>query len=243
MNAIEDKAFSQSWHRLAARLPRPRAVLCVSAHWETRGSFVTAAARPETLHDFGGFPQALFEVRYPAPGAPELAEQVCALTGARPDPHYGFDHGSWSVLRPMFPQADIPVVQLSLDRSAAPAAHYALAQKLAPLRAEGVLILGSGDIVHNLLVMDWHREGGYDWAARINTRVKQLITAREHALLLDYRSLDPEIALAIPTPEHYLPLLYPLAVQGADEPVAFFNDELVMGSISMTSLVIGKLAA
>lgn len=241
MNAIEDNTYSQGWRALAQHLPQPKAVLCISAHWETHGTFVTASAQPETIHDFYGFPQPLFDVRYHAPGNPALAQRVATLTGAQLDPAYGLDHGSWSVLCQMYPEATVPVLQLSLDRSATPQAHYALAQKLSSLRDEGVLILGSGDIVHNLRVMDWHHHGGFDWAARINETVKQKILAQDHAALSDYRKLDPEIALAIPSPEHYLPLLYPLAVQRAEEAVSFFNDEIVMGSISMTCVVIGKL--
>ena len=242
MNAIEDNEFSRGWREIAQRIPKPTAVLCISAHWETSGVYVTASPTPETIHDFYGFPQPLFDVRYPAPGDPALAGRIAALI-TRPrvqmDQGRGLDHGSWSVLRMMYPQADVPVIQLSLDTSQPPDFHYELGKQLSPLRDEGVLILGRGDIVHNLGVMDWHRADGFDWAARFNEIAKQKILARDHAALCDYRALDPQSALAVPTPEHYLPLLYALAVQGESEPAVFFNDRVIMGSISMTSVLVG----
>ena len=251
MNAIEDNEFRRGWSEAARRLPRPQAVLCVSAHWETTGVFLTAAERPATIHDFFGFPDELFAVRYPAPGSPALAREIAGMLGGAGAGHSGtgrarvgldgergLDHGAWSVLLAMYPDADVPVVQLSLDTSRPASFHYALARELAPLRREGVLILGSGDIVHNLRVMDYHRPDGYDWAVRFDAEVRRRILARDHDALVDYAALGHDTRLAVPTPEHYLPLLYVLALQGADDEVAFFNDRVVMGSVSMTSLAI-----
>ena len=246
MNAIEDNEFRRGWEQSARLLPRPGAVLCVSAHWETRGVRVTAAERPETIHDFHGFPRALFDVRYPAPGDPSLARKVARLARASDaalDTGRGLDHGSWSVLRALYPEADVPVVQLGLDTARPASFHYALGRELTQLRDEGVLVLGSGDIVHNLGAIDWRRAGGYDWAVRFNDLVKERIGARDHASLVDYEGLGPEARLAVPTPEHYLPLLYVLALRDEKDGVVFFNDRVVMGSISMTSLVIGGGAA
>jgi len=238
MNAIEDNEFHRGWRALGQRLPRPRAVLCVSAHWETRGVCVTSAARPETIHDFYGFPKALFDVRYPAPGDPALAQRAAELAGARLDPQRGLDHGAWGVLIGMYPDANVPVVQLSLNTSRPGAFHYALAKKLAPLRDEGILVVGSGNIVHNLGV--WRPGDGrpYDWALRFDAEVRRRVDARDHQALADHASLGADARLSIPTPEHYLPLLYALALQEAGETARYFNDG-VMTSISMTSLVIG----
>jgi 4,5-DOPA dioxygenase extradiol len=242
MNAIEDNAFRRGWTEAARRLPRPAAVLCVSAHWETAGVRVTACERPETIHDFYGFPSELFEARYPAPGDPRLARRVARMARGAAiglDEERGLDHGCWSVLLAMYPGAGIPVVQLSIDTSRAAPFHHALAGELAALRDEDVLIIGSGDIVHNLGAIDWTRDGGFDWAVRFNDKARERILARDHAALIDYRGLGPEARLAVPTPEHYLPLLYALALQRDEDEVAFFNDAVVMGSISMTSLIIG----
>lgn len=244
MNAIEDGPFRRGWAELAARLPRPRAVLCVSAHWETRGVAVTGAAAPPTIHDFGGFPRALFEVQYPAPGDPELAREVVALLGAggveaRIDAARGLDHGAWAVLIAMYPEADVPIVQLSLDRGRSLAEHYELAKALAPLRERGVLIAGSGDIVHNLGVVDFGRAGGYDWAERFDAEVVARISARDHEVLIHPERLGRDAALSIPTAEHYAPLLYALALQREGESARFFNQAVTLGSISMTSVVVG----
>jgi len=244
MNAIEDNAFRRAWAGLASHLPRPRAVLCISAHWETRGVALTAAARPETIHDFHGFPPELFAVRYPAPGDSGLAQTVANLLapgGARLDARRGLDHGSWSVLWTMYPRADVPVVQLSLDTNEPASFHYELAQRLAPLREQGVLILGSGNIVHNLRLLDYRRADGFDWAVRFDREVKARIEARDHDALIRYDELGDDARQAVPTPEHYLPLLYVLALQDERERASFFNDRVVMGSISMTSVIIGEL--
>ena len=241
MNAVEDNEFRRSWQALGKKLRRPKAILCISAHWETRGVFITGSERPETIHDFNGFPRALFEVRYPAPGSPELAHRVAdLLNGVRVhlDPNRGLDHGAWAVLEPMYPEADIPVVQLSLSVLQPGAWHYDLAKALAPLRDEGVLIVGSGNIVHNLRVFRHNDPQPFDWAVRFDDEVAEHIATRHHEGLLGYETLGSDALLAIPTPEHYLPLLYVLALQRDGDPVEFFNEQ-VIGSISMRSVVIG----
>lgn len=243
MNAIEDNPFTQGWQNVGRELPRPKAILCISAHWETRGTFVTGMEKPRTIHDFGGFPQALFDVQYPAPGSPELATMTQeAMTNAHVgvDHAWGLDHGAWSVILHLFPKADVPVVQLSLDRGLNPQQHYALAKELASLRRKGVLIVGSGNMVHNLGIIDWHNpDGGFDWAQEASTRMKQLITNGDHGGLINYAANGKAFQLSIPTPEHYLPLLYTLALKDEKETISLFNDRLVMGSIAMTSLRIG----
>lgn len=241
MNAIERNAFHHSWEELGRRLPRPKAVLCISAHWETRGVYLTASERPETIHDFYGFPKALFDLRYPAPGDPHLARRTAELlNGARVrlDPGRGLDHGAWSVLVAMYPNADIPVVQLSLDTSQPGSFHYGIARQLAPLRDEDILILGSGNIVHNLRLFSFHDPNPLDWAAHCDQEIKRRVIAREHEALMSYDTLGSNASLAIPTPEHYLPLLYALALQDEGEALSFFNST-VLSSISMTSVLIG----
>lgn len=216
-------------------------MLCISAHWETNGVALTLNDRPETIHDFGGFPQALFDVRYAAPGDPALARRVAAhlsSEGAVLHPTRGLDHGAWSVLMPMYPDADVPIVQLSLDRSRPNAWHYEMGRKLAGLRDEGVLIVGSGDIVHNLGAVDFRRGETPDWAPRFNQTAKALIAAGDHGPLIDYESLGPDASLSINSAEHYLPLLYVLGAQRPDDEVSFFNDD-VFAAISMTSVLIG----
>jgi 4,5-DOPA dioxygenase extradiol len=243
MNALEDNEFSRGWREVAEQMPRPRAVLCISAHWETNGVQVTSSAHPETIHDFYGFPEALFKVVYPAPGDRQLACRVADLlggAGADLDPRRGLDHGAWSVLRAMYPGADVPVVQLSLATEKSGAFHLQLARNLAPLRNESVLILGSGNIVHNLRLLDWQRDDGFDWADRFRDAVRGRIEARGYAALAAYETLGPESRLAVPTPEHYLPLLYALGVQEQNEHLSFFCDRTVMGSISMMSVKVGQ---
>ncbi|MCC7438149.1 MAG: 4,5-DOPA dioxygenase extradiol [Armatimonadetes bacterium] len=242
MNAIEQNEFHKEWQRIGKELPRPTAILCISAHWETQGTWVTAMEKPKTIHDFGGFPQALFDVQYPAPGDPALAEHTASLVKSTPvglDQQWGLDHGCWSVIRPMFPDADIPVLQLSLDYTRPPEWHYALAAELAALRSKGVLILGSGNMVHNLRMASFRNPQGYDWAIEINEMLKKRINERDHKGVIDYRSLGTAATLAVPTTEHYLPLLYVLGLQGKNEPLTFFNDKTMMGSISMTSVKVG----
>jgi 4,5-DOPA dioxygenase extradiol len=241
MNAIEHNEFHAAWSALGQRLPKPRSILCISAHWETRNTSVTATDRPETIHDFHGFPRALFDVRYPAPGDTALANRVAALVTServRLDPDRGLDHGAWSVLIAMYPAADIPVVQLSMDTSLPGRHHYDLARQLAPLRDEAVLILASGNLVHNLPLFRFTGATPLAWAERCDERLRRLIAARRHEELIAYPGLDAEARLAVPTPEHYLPLLYAVALQEPGESAGFFNTQ-VIGSISMTSLVIG----
>ena len=243
MNAIERNEFRGNWAALGMSLPRPKSILCVSAHWETRNAYVTATDAPETIHDFYGFPRALFDVRYPAPGEPALARRVAELVATervRLDPGRGLDHGAWSVLVAMYPEADVPVVQLSMDTSLPGRHHYELARQLAPLRDEGVLVMGSGNIVHNLRRTDRRlADSGFDWAIEFDARVKGLIDAGDHQALIRYDQLGRAAQLSVPTSEHYLPLLYALAVKDEAEPIAYFNDAATMGSISMRSLIIG----
>ncbi len=241
MNALEDNAFTRGWQDAARRIPRPRAIVCVSAHWETRGTYVSGTATPETIHDFSGFPQALFDVRYPAPGDPALARQIAqTVQNAKVhiDPGRGIDHGVWSVLRIMYPQADIPVLQLSLDSAQPGAFHHALGQELAPLRDDGVLVVGSGNIVHNLRLFDFHASAPADWAARADREIRARIESGDHANLMDWNELGHDVALGIPTPEHYLPLLYVLGLRGDGEPMHIFNTA-VISAISMTCVQVG----
>lgn len=241
MNAIEDNAWSRGWAQAGQALPRPRAILMVSAHWETRGVAVTAGTTPETIHDFGGFPQALFDARYPAPGDPDLARRVAGLLSPDPvalDERRGFDHGVWSVLAPMYPAADVPIVALSIDRTRPDRWHYEAGARLAALRDEGVMIVGSGDIVHNLRDVNFRTGATPDWAPRFNETAKQLIVTGDHDALIDYAGLGPDADLAINSAEHYLPLLYVLGAAGAGETPRFFNDDVFAG-ISMTSVLFG----
>lgn len=244
MNGIEDNEFSLKWTEIGRTIPVPKAVIVVSAHWFTRGTAVTAMNFPKTIHDFGGFPQALFDVEYPAPGSPLLAAETAKLitsTEVVLDHDWGLDHGAWTVLQHMFPKADIPVLQLSIDYTKDPKSHYEMAAELYQLRKKGVLILGSGNMVHNLRMLNWEmiNGGGYDWALEVNEQFKTLIMNKEHQPLLNYQNLGKAAMLAIPTPEHYLPLLYTLGLQNDKEQVSVFNDKAVGGSLTMTSVRIG----
>lgn len=246
MNAIEDNEFSKTWEQLGTTLPTPAAVLVVSAHWLTRGTRITAMEHPRTIHDFGGFPQALFDVQYPAPGNPELAEETRRLlsgTEAVLDHDWGLDHGTWSVIKRMYPKADIPVLQLSIDYNRPAQYHYDLARGLAPLRRKGVLIVGSGNMVHNLRMVAWDKLDaagfGFDWALEMNETFKRKISARDHAALIAYDSLGSGARLAIPTPDHYYPLLYVLGLQEKNDEPAFLNDRAVAGALTMTSVRLG----
>ncbi len=246
MNAIEENEFVEGFRKCAQGLERPKAILCISAHWETRGSFVTAMPKPRTIHDFGGFPKELFAVQYPAAGSPEWAEQIKqAITHTQIglDHSWGLDHGAWSVIKHLYPEADVPVLQLSIDYTKPPQYHYELAQQLAQLRRKGVLLVGSGNIVHNLGLVAWDKlheaDFGFDWAQEANAFVKKQISERAHAPLIGYHKQGAALAKAIPTPEHYLPLLYILATQGTKEEATFFNDKAVAGALTMTSVKIG----
>lgn len=246
MNAIEENEFVAGFRNIGKTIQKPNAILCVSAHWETKGTFVTAMEKPMTIHDFGGFPQALFDVQYPALGSPELARETKSLikmTEVGLDERWGLDHGAWSVIRHLYPNADIPVIQLSLDYNQTPQYHYELAKELKSLREKGVLIIGSGNMVHNLRMVAWDKlnaDGfGFDWAIEANEKMKKHILSGDHAPLINFRSQGKSFDLAIPTPEHYLPLLYSLALKEENESVSLFNDKAVGGSLTMTSLKIG----
>jgi len=246
MNAIEENQFVEGFRSIAREIPKPTAILCISAHWETRGTFVTAMEQPRTIHDFGGFPPELYAVQYPAPGSPELAQELKKLITKADvglDDKWGLDHGCWSVVKHLYPEADVPVVQLSMDHFQSPQYHYDLAKELAPLREKGVLIIGSGNMVHNLGMVAWEMmdepEYGYDWAIDANSQMKKFILSSDHQSLIDYQSRGRAFKLSIPTPEHYIPLLYVLALKEEDEPIKVFNDKIVAGSLSMTSIKIG----
>lgn len=248
MNGIEDNEFSQRWAQMAKEIPTPKAVLVVSAHWLSNGTHITAMDFPKTIHDFGGFPEELYEVQYNAPGDPLLAKETASLittTKVELDHDWGLDHGAWTIIRHMYPDAKIPVLQLSIDYAKGPQYHYDLAKELYNLRRKGVLIIGSGNMVHNLRMVAWNRlndkEYGYDWALKINDRFKELIANGNHDELINYQRLGKEALLAIPTAEHYMPLLYTLGLKGKNEPVNFFNDKAVGGSLTMTSVKIGSL--
>lgn len=243
MNVIEDNAYRRSWQDLGKRLRRPRAILCISAHWETRGAYVTGSEKPETIHDFSGFPRALFDVRYRAPGSAWLAHRVAELgNGLRvhTDHHRGLDHGAWGVLQPMFPAADIPVVQLGLSSLQPGAWHYDFGRALGALREEDVLVVASGNIVHNLRLFKFKDPTPYDWALRFDEDVAEHIQTGHHDGLLGYETLGSDALLAIPSPEHYLPLLYVLGMQREEDEVSFFNED-VISSISMRSVIVGQV--
>jgi 4,5-DOPA dioxygenase extradiol len=244
MNALQANAWTEAWRAIGESVPRPRAILCVSAHWYIGETAVTAMAAPRTIHDFGGFPRALHEVRYPAPGDPGLALRVQALLAPRPvrlDERWGLDHGTWSVLCHAWPAADVPVVQLSMDETLAPRAHYELAARLAPLRDDGMLMVGSGNVVHNLHAYGWgrHVPEPYEWASAFEQRVRERVLAGDHAPLVHYEHLGRDAMLSVPTPEHYLPLLYVLAQQRDGEPVSFPVEGIDGGSVSMLAIRVG----
>ena len=244
MNALHVNAWTQAWAVIGARLPRPRAVLSVSAHWYLPGTAVTATTSPRTIHDFGGFPRELFEVQYPAPGDLDLVRRVRELLSpleVRADLGWGLDHGTWSVLRHVFPTADVPVVQLSIDESQPPAFHYGLGRLLRPLRDEGILLIGSGDVVHNLHTYAWGRHPAepFDWALRFEKRARELMLQSDHQSLVDYESLGKDAALSVPTPEHYLPLLYVLGASDEGDALTFPVEGMDGGSISMLSVQFG----
>ncbi len=243
MNAIAQNGYTEGWAEIGRSIPRPKAILCVSAHWYIPAVAVTAMEKPRTIHDFGGFPKELFAVQYPAPGSPELAERVNELLGGdllMDTSRWGLDHGTWSVLVHVFPDADIPVVQLSINEAEPAAYHYELAKRLAPLREENVLVIGSGNLVHNLHTYAWgkHEVEPFDWAVRFENKARELMHAREHAPLINFESLGKDALLSVPTPDHYLPLLYILALQRDGEEVTFPVEGFDGGSISMTTVII-----
>ena len=247
MNAIEENEFVTGFRNIGKTLPKPNAIICVSAHWETRGTYVTAMQKPPTIHDFGGFPKALFDVQYPAPGNPELAKETKSLikkTEVGLDDKWGLDHGAWSVIKHLYPKADVPVIQLSLDYYQTPQYHYELAKELSSLRKKGVLIIGSGNMVHNLGLVAWDKlnadEYGFDWAIEASEKMKKYILSNDHKQLINFKSHGKAFDLAIPTPEHFLPLLYTLALKKENEQVTLFNDKAIAGSLTMTSLKIGS---
>lgn len=244
MNAIHRNRYTESWEELGREIPMPKAVVCVSAHWYKTGTSVTAQKNLRTIHDFGGFPQALYEIRYPAPGDPELAMRVQKLLAPVPvemDFDWGLDHGTWSVLCHVYPKADIPVIQLSIDKTQPPEIHYQLARRLAPLREEEVLILGSGNLVHNLHAYAWgkHPVEPYDWAVRFEEQARGLLVQGNHEPLISYESLGRDALLSVPTPDHYLPLLYIIALQRPEESVSFPVSGVDGGSVSMLAVKIG----
>jgi 4,5-DOPA dioxygenase extradiol len=245
MNALLRNPYTERWTAIGARLPRPKAILCVSAHWYIEDAALTVSTAPRTIHDFGGFPQELYQVQYPAPGDPDLAVRVQKLLAPLPvrlDERWGLDHGTWAVLRHVYPHADVPVVQLSIDETQPPSFHYEIGKRLAPLREEGILIIGSGNLVHNLHAYAWgrHTVEPYQWAVAFEKRVRELLLAAETNPLIDYENkLGEEAMLAIPTPDHYLPLLYVIGTRTSSEPVAFPVEGVDGGSISMLTVQVG----
>ena len=246
MNAIEENEFVRGFRNIGKDIPTPKAILIISAHWETKGTLVTAMQKPRTIHDFGGFPQALFDVQYPAPGSPELANETKRLikkVQVGLDESWGLDHGAWSVVKHLYPKADVPIIQMSIDYTQGAQYHYDLAKELASLRKKGILIIGSGNMVHNLGMVAWDKLNtdsyGYDWAIEANDKMKHFILSDNHQPLIHFTSQGRAFDLAIPSPEHYLPLLYTLALKESNEQASFFNDKPVGGSLTMTSVKIG----
>ncbi len=245
MNAIIENEFFKKIGKLGMQIPKPKAILCISAHWETRGTYTTATENPPTIHDFGGFPEELYEVQYPAKGSPDLAAYTQELIEETPvllDDHRGLDHGAWTVLQALYPDADIPVVQMSLDHFRSPQFHFDLAAQLKPLRKKGVLIIGSGNMVHNLRRVAWDKiysEYGYDWAIEAQEKMRQYILEGDTGRLIRYADQGAAFSLAVPTPEHYLPLLYALALKDNRDELSVFNDKTIAGSLSMASLQMG----
>ncbi len=246
MNGIEDNEFVRAFKKQGQQLEKPNAIIVVSAHWETNGTFVTAMQNPRTIHDFGGFPKELYEVQYPAPGHPKLAKEISEFINPAGTVHlddkWGLDHGAWTVVKHLFPKADVPVIQLSLDYKMTPQQHYELAQQLKSLREKGVLIVGSGNMVHNLRKVDFSKINenfGYDWAIEADSKMKKWILEGNHQNLIDFKKQGEAFNLAIPTPEHYLPLLYTLGLKDEKDNTTIFNDNPLGGSLTMTSVKFG----
>jgi 4,5-DOPA dioxygenase extradiol len=247
MNAIEENEFVAGWRNMGKSLTTPNAILCISAHWETNGTFVTAMQHPQTIHDFGGFPQALFDVQYPALGSPQLAEEIkntIKKTDVGLDDKWGLDHGAWSVIKPMFPNANIPVIQMSIDYTKDAKYHFELAKELMALRNKGVLIVGSGNMVHNLNLVAWDKlrepEFGYDWAIEANNKMKGSLSSGNFEPLINYKAQGKAFDLAINSAEHYLPMIYAIGLKNENEKITFFNDKVIGGSLTMTSIKIDK---
>lgn len=246
MNAIEENQFVQGFRNISREIPKPNAILCISAHWFTNGTFVTAMQNPKTIHDFYGFPKELFEVQYPAPGNPELAKETAELLLpeiVEEDHSWGLDHGAWSVIKHLYPNAEIPVIQLSIDYTKPPQYHFDLAKKLQKLREKGILIIGSGNIVHNLRMVDWKNintvGAGWDWAVEAREKTNNWLLDGNFQNLIDYQKQGIALQTAVPSPDHYLPLIYSLGLKEKSENLSLFNDELIGGSLSMTSVRIG----
>lgn len=245
MNAVEENDFVKGFRKISSEIQTPKAILVISAHWETAGTKVTAMPNPKTIHDFGGFPKELYEINYPAPGSPELAKEAQGLiktTDVDLDDKWGLDHGAWTVIRPMYPKANIPVIQMSLDYHKSPAEHYAMAKELSKLREKGVLIVGSGNLVHNLQMIEWRKLNenfAFDWAHEASQKMNEFILNGNHYSLINFSNQGKAFNLSIPTPEHFLPLLYVIALQDKKDNVSLFNDEPIAGSLTMTSVKIG----
>jgi 4,5-DOPA dioxygenase extradiol len=242
INAIEENEFVEGFRKISKSIGKVNAIICISAHWETQGTFITAMEQPRTIHDFGGFPKELFDVQYPAPGNPKLADEVKSIitkTQIELDHKWGLDHGAWSVIKHLYPNANVPVLQLSIDYTQSPQYHYELGKSLAQLRERGVLFVGSGNIVHNLRMVDWQNldkeDYGYDWAFEANEKMKKFILEENHKELINFKNQGKSFDLSIPTPEHYIPLLYILGLKTKNENVFIFNDKAVGGALTMTS--------
>jgi 4,5-DOPA dioxygenase extradiol len=247
MNAIEDNEFTKGWKTIAKKIPKPKAILCISAHWETKGTFVTTMDKPKTIHDFGGFPQALFDAQYPASGSKWLADEtkkIITTTSVGLDDSWGLDHGTWCILKPMYPEANIPVIQFSLDYTKSTQYHYDLAKELAGLRKKGVLIIGSGNMVHNFQFArfngNFNEPFGHDWALEANETFKKLISENDIKSLINYKNYSKALQLSVPSPDHYLPMIYAIALRCKTEKISYFNDAVIGGSFSMTSILIDK---
>ncbi len=244
MNAVLRNPYTTAWGGIGKRVPRPKAVLCISAHWYVPGAAVTINTAPRTIHDFGGFPQELYNVDYPAPGDPDLARRVQQLLAPLPvalDDRWGLDHGTWSVMRHVYPKADIPIVQLSIDETQPASFHYDLGQRLAPLRDEGILLVGSGNLVHNLHAAAWgqHSPKPFDWALSFESKAREYLLSGKSQPLIHYEKIGPDALLSIPTPDHYLPLLYVMGSRNTADRVQFPVEGVDMGSISMLTVEIG----
>ena len=246
MNAIEENQFVRGFREISKKIPTPNAILCISAHWFTKGTFVTSGEIQKTIHDFYGFPPELFAVQYPAKGNPELAKETVELLSPNPvieTDSWGLDHGAWSVIRHLYPEANIPIIQMSIDYTKSAQYHFELAEKLSKLRDKGILIIGSGNIIHNLRLIDWRNintvGAGWDWAIEARAKTNEWILDGNYQNLINFEKQGTALQNAVPTPDHYLPLIYTLGLKKKTEEISLFNDELIGGSLSMTSVRIG----